>query len=109
MEFADARRFLLALPGVTEEPHFEARSARVGGKMIATWAPDGGWFHLFLAPERIGPACVALAAEPVTWGGKALGVKVTFPADAEALLLEAWRRRAPKRVVAGWEARRADG
>lgn len=107
MDITEIRRFMLALPGTTEEPHFEVQSARVGGKMYATWGSDGEWIHVFLDPEGIAAAIASMGAEAVTWGPRTVGVRVLLPADVRALLVEAWKRRAPKRVVAAWAARGA--
>jgi hypothetical protein len=44
-ELAEARRFALSLPEVTEEPHFDMSSFRVRGKIFVTVPPDGTRLH----------------------------------------------------------------
>lgn len=106
MDIDEVRRFLATLPGTTEEPHFELTSARVGGKIYATWPGNGARIHVFLDAEQTEAAVAAIGAERLLWGSKLAGVRVDLPADVRAILIEAWRRKAPKRVVAVWEAAR---
>lgn len=98
--------FALSLPLATEEPHFEMRSFRVKGRIFATVPPGHRFLHVFVAPERV-PAVVAShpeALHPLHWGAKVAGVRVDLDAahvaEVEALLAEAWRRKAPKRRAA---------
>jgi hypothetical protein len=107
----DVRRFALALPETTEEPHFESASFRIRGRIFATLPPDGEHLHLFVAEDEAqavasgeGPAFEAL------WWGKSLaGLRVHLPSLDSAhlvveLLEDAWRRKAPKRVIAAYDA-----
>jgi len=105
------RRFALALPGASEEPHFERTSFRVGGKIFATADAEGTFLNVFVEQHE---AEAAVANHPasftvVFWGNRAKGVTAdlaTAPPDRlEELLLEAWRRWAPKRLVAELDAR----
>ncbi|MDP2307218.1 MAG: MmcQ/YjbR family DNA-binding protein [Pseudomonadota bacterium] len=105
MNVGDAWAFALSLPQATEEPHFEARSFRVQGKIFATLPPDHRFLHVFLDLDRI-PAVVAShpeALHELHWGAKLCGVRIDLAAarseDVEALLTEAWRRKAPKRLA----------
>lgn len=112
MKLADVRRIALALPEVTEEPHFEKSSFRVRGKIFATVPEDRKHVHLHVdTDERVAlieehPA----AFEPIVWGKK---IKVDWvrvnlaAADRDQLgelLIEAWRAKAPKSVVAAYES-----
>lgn len=97
--------FALSLPQATEEPHFESRSFRVKGRIFATVPPDARFVHVFVAVDRV-PVLVASHPEAVQalhWGAKVAGVRVDLDAanaaDVEALLTEAWRRKAPKRLA----------
>jgi hypothetical protein len=105
------RRFALSLPGVTEEPHFEMSSFRVRGKIFVTVPPDGDRLHVFVDEAEV-DVCVAenpAAFELLRWGQRIRGLRVDLAAApagrVQELIEDAWRRKAPKRVVADWLAR----
>lgn len=111
MDLDQARALALALPEAHEEPHFDLTSFRVGTKIFAT-APEGGDELRVFVDESETKACAAEdpdAYEELWWGKKLSGVRVTLSkADAERvaeLLEDAWRRRAPKRVVKAFDER----
>ena len=100
------RALALTLPGATEEPHFDMVSFRVRGKIFATVPPDELHLHLFIDAAET-EACVAEdpgAFEPLLWGGKPRGLRVSIPAAApdriRELLEESWRRKAPAKLIA---------
>jgi len=100
------RKFALSLPEATEEPHFEATSFRVKGKIFATAPPDSGYVNV-MVDEHETRACVAEAPdvfEEVWWGQKLAAVRVHLKAAKAArvreLLEDAWRRKAPKKLAA---------
>jgi hypothetical protein len=108
-----ARRHALSLPETTEAPHFEASSFRVGGKIFATIPPDGKRLRLLVDPAE---RHALVAANPsafgdVRWGQRTVDdwVEVIVAnanrAEVCELLTDAWRRRAPKRLVADFDAR----
>jgi hypothetical protein len=106
-----ARRFALSLPGASEQPHFEATSFRVGGKIFATAPPDESFLHVFIDVDDV-PAYVAedpRAFEPLLWGQKVRGLRVVLahcpPDRVRELLAEAWRRKAPRRLVTEFDTR----
>jgi hypothetical protein len=110
MRLAQVRRFALALPETTEEPHFESTSFRVHGKIFATAPPDGERLHVFVDEET---RETALALEPdsldkLFWGQRVWGLRVTLatakPRVVESLLMQAWRCKAPKKLVAACDA-----
>lgn len=104
MNLEEVRRFALSLPEVTEQPHFEFTSFRVG-RIFATGPPDEEHLHIFLDPDE----SRALAGQDpevfseLWWGRQLLGVRVRLaPADPTLIcevLEEAWRRKAPKRLL----------
>jgi hypothetical protein len=115
MRLDTARRFALSLPETTEEPHFDLSSFRVKGKIFATVPEGGKLLHVRCDPtERL----VLIAEDPdafeeITWGKRTVDdyVRVKLPvADRRQvceLLEEAWRLRAPKRVLASYDADRS--
>lgn len=110
MELDEARRWALSFPEATEEPHFEMSSFRVGGKIFATVPADEEHLHVFLDE---GEARAAVPGSPgacseLWWGKRLTGVRLDLaeadPAQVRELLEDAWRRRAPKRVAAAYDA-----
>ncbi len=106
----EVRRLALALPEAEEAPHFAMRSFRIRRKIFATLPPDGEHLHVFLDGARIDEILAERPDELVelTWGAKRVGVKVVLavarPDGVAALLTEAWRRRAPARLIAALDA-----
>jgi len=110
MKLEQVRRFALALPESAESPHFEYTSFRVRGKIFATAPPDGTRLHVFV-DEETREAALALASEfleKLFWGQRACGLKVGLakarPRVVESLLMQAWRCKAPKKLVAACDA-----
>ncbi len=107
----EARRLALSLPEVTEAPHFEKASFRVRGKILATLTEEGRHLHVFVDEAE---TRAAVAQDPSTyqelwWGKRLSGVRVRLagaaPDRVAELLDEAWRMKAPKRVVADRDRR----
>jgi len=116
MRLADARKLALSLPETTEEPHFAAGSFRVRGKIFATVPPGGKQLRIFLDSHEVQALIAEMPAtyEPVIWGKRVVpgavcvnlaAAKITVVRE---LLEEAWRLRAPKRVIAAFEAGEGD-
>ncbi len=109
VKYDDAKRYALALPGVSEEPHFGVPSFRVNKRIIVT-VPPGNMLNVFVSDaER--DMCLMVhegCTEKVLWGGKVVGVRV-FLAKAtrgavEDLILRAWKHRAGKKELAALDA-----
>ena len=105
-ELAEARRFALSLPEVTEEPHFDMSSFRVRGKIFVTVPPNGTRLHVFVDPLTV-DSWVAedpAAFGPLYWGERVRGLRVDLAATPAPLLreviAESWRRKAPKSLAA---------
>jgi hypothetical protein len=111
MDLDDVRELVTRLPATSESPHFDLTSFRVGTKVVATAPPEGDWLRIFVDEDEA-RACVEEAPDTfalVRWGQRISGVEVRLAAaDAvrvAELLEDSWRRRAPKRVVAAFDAR----
>jgi hypothetical protein len=102
----------LSLPETTEEPHFEKSSFRVKGKIFATVPEGGKHLHLHVDPaER--QALIDEdpgTFEPIGRGTKIAPdwVRVNLPTADRVqiceLLEEAWRHKAPARVLSAFDA-----
>ena len=112
MRLETARKFALSLPETTEEPHFEKSSFRVKGKIMATVPVGGKHHHLNVEADEGHALCEQFpdAFEPILWGKRVQmeWIRVTLAkadrAIVEELLEDAWRRKAPKRLVAAYDA-----
>lgn len=107
MKLDTFRTFALSLPEVAEQPHFDYGSFRVRGKIFVTVPPDREHIHVFAADQHREQAFAMYPewTEKVHWGGKVVGVRVMLskaPAPAvKALVLQAWRHKAPKSLLGG--------
>jgi hypothetical protein len=105
MKLAAVRKFALSLPEVTEEPHFQLGSFRVRKKLVATFAADGSFLHVFVSPEHRSQALADHAEwiEPLLWGSRVVGLRLLLPnaraAVVKKLLVQAWQHKAPAAVV----------
>lgn len=105
MKFSTIRTYALALPEVTESPHHHFGSFRVRGKIFATFPPGNDFLHLFVSEEQREQALALYPtfAEKLLWGGKVVGLKLSF-ASASAtvvkqLVRQAWETKAPKALL----------
>jgi hypothetical protein len=114
VRLAEARKFALSLPETTEEPHFEAGSFRVRGKIFATVPPGGKQLRIFVEQAEAEALFAedALTFEPVVWGKRTVpgavcvNLATASAAQVRELLEDAWRMRAPKRAITALEAAR---
>ena len=112
MNLDDARELALQLPETHEQPHFDLTSFRVGTKIFATAPVDGDHIRVFVDEDEI-RTCAAEAPHiyaELYWGKKLAALKVTLAtADGDALaelLEDSWRRKAPKKLIAEFDATR---
>jgi hypothetical protein len=106
---ATVRRLALSLPEASEAPHHDMTSYRVAGKIFATVTPDGVGVHIFVGGDEVATyrAEYPGVVEELWWGRRVRGCRVTL-ADATTsllreLLTEAWRSRAPKKLLAQFD------
>ncbi len=108
----DVRKLALSLPEAEEQAHFDKPSFRVRGKIFATLWEKEKRAVLKLSHEeqdafvRMQPDVFAVTP----WGHQGWTSVELARVDRalfEKLLGEAWRRIAPKRTVAAWDAARA--
>lgn len=95
----------LALPEVTETPHFERTSFRIRSKIFATALPDQPFLNVMVG-DAVREPVLAAHAESVSkllWGEKVVGLQVDLRSASNdlvgELLREAWKEKAPKSLV----------
>ncbi len=100
------RKAAMAMPEAIEAPHFERTSFRVGKKIFATMTADGTEAMVKVTPkERVHALLDAHPGAFFSYGGwterlGALGIRLgkADSAIVRALLIDAWRQAAPKRL-----------
>lgn len=106
----DLRAWLLALPGVAEQETWGHPTFRVRDKMFATMSGDGRTATLKASPEvqtelvAAEPAVYSVAAYVGRYGWVSIVLDGADPAELRDLAVDAWRRTAPKRLVAAYDA-----
>lgn len=109
MNLQQVREFALSLPEATEEPHFNYTSFRIRGKIFATAPPEETHLHVFVEEALRVPLVAAQPKvfEDLHWGAKIIGIRILLaraPVNTVfELLVEAWKRKAPKRLLANFE------
>jgi hypothetical protein len=105
------RQLALALPGVEEGTSYGTTAFKVNGKLLARFHQDG---DSLVVKVEYAAREVLMGANPKTfyitdhyrcWPWVLVRISSVDPNDLRQLLEEAWRSRAPKRLVAAWEAR----
>jgi hypothetical protein len=105
LRVADVRTLALALPEATEAPHHDMTSFRVGGKIFATVPPEGDRVHVFVSADEVAASCAEYpgVVEELWWGKKLSGCRIMLRGAHKAmvreLLTEAWRRKAPRKLL----------
>jgi hypothetical protein len=105
-----ARAIALGMPEAVEAEHWGNPSFRIYGRIFAT-VPDPHHLNVMIDPldvesvVRVAPS----ACSELHWGKEVSGVTVDLrrasPRLVGDLLEAAWRRRAPKRLVAAGQAK----
>lgn len=102
MKLAQVRKIALALPEVSEEPHFDRTSFRIRGKIIATAISAEPFLNIMASEAVREPALVMYpdTLEKLYWGKKVCGVTVNLekanPEMVADLLEQTWKEKAPK-------------
>ncbi|WP_437599680.1 MmcQ/YjbR family DNA-binding protein [Sorangium sp. So ce590] len=108
----DLRKLALSLPEAEEQDHFGKPSFRVRGKIFAThWVEQEGAVLKLSLEEQDSLVQAQPDVFSVTpWGHQGwtrVELRRVDRTLLEELLVGAWRRVAPKRVVAQWDAGRS--
>jgi len=105
----DARRFALGLPEVSEQDHHGMHSFRVRGKIFAT-VPDDTHLRVMVDEDEIRAVAAAnpRSCEEFFWGARLAALVVDIgrvrKTLLEELLTDAWARKAPRKLLAEFEA-----
>jgi hypothetical protein len=110
--YAEVRDWVLALPGGQEVmvEEWGHPTLRVNDKMIAAGAPDSPRLSVKASTEeqaellRTDPETYAVAAYTGRYGWVDVNLSTVDPDELHELIVEAWRRTAPKRLVAEYDA-----
>jgi hypothetical protein len=112
VSLADVTAIVQSLPESTHYPHGDGTSYAVRGKRFASAPPDGRYLILAVDDHET-RACVAedpKAFEEWWTFGKYLALRVDLTrvtiGRVRELILEAWLRKAPKRLAAGVDVTR---
>ena len=82
------------------------------GKIFATVPPGDEHLHVFVDEGEVHAAVAEdpAASGPLVWGQRLRGLRIRIAATSNdrvaELLEESWRRRAPARLAAEWDAER---
>lgn len=104
----EARCIALALPEVVEKDHHGMASFRLRGSVLAT-VPDDRTLRVMLDEDAIRAAVAENdgVCAPVLWGRRLSAVAVDLdaadPALVQELVTDAWRRRAPRTLLASFD------
>jgi hypothetical protein len=111
MTFLDARRVALALPGVEEGPSYGTSGFRVSGKLFARVKEDG--VTLVVRTDRDTREAL-LGANPSTffvtphyrgYDWMLIRLPSVKPEELRDQIVAAWKRRAPKKLLAAFDSR----
>jgi hypothetical protein len=109
MTFKQLQRICLALPEVEERETWGDTTFRVRGKIFAISSPDGDSASIKASLDdqsglvAMDPDTFAVAAYTGKYGWVRVRLAGVPPELAERLLRNAWRRTAPKRLLAKLE------
>lgn len=102
----------MSLPETEELPHFDMASFRIRGKIFATVPGAGDRLHVFVDASETKATVTEDPAvySELRWGKRLSGLRVELPSAnvsrVRELLTDAWRRKAPRGVVADYDVER---
>lgn len=108
--FDTVRQLALALPGVEEGTSYGTTAFKVGGKLLARFHQDG---DSLVVKVQYAAREVLMGANPKTfyitdhyrcWPWMLVRIASVDRDELRALLEDAWRSSAPKRLLAAWES-----
>jgi hypothetical protein len=108
--FDTVRQLALALPGVEERTSYGTTAFKVGGKLFARFHQDGESLAVkveFAAREvlmGVNPRTFYITDHYRCWPWMLVRVSSVDADELRGLLEDAWRRLAPKRLLATWES-----
>ncbi|MFI7025874.1 MmcQ/YjbR family DNA-binding protein [Micromonospora sp. NPDC049900] len=112
----EVRRIALGLPEAHASAHFDNADLRVRNKIFAAFPAGAGTVMLRLDPQE---QAALLAEDPATFGAPdnhwgrqgwtSARLDRVDPGQLSELLTDAWRRRAPRRLVTAFDAARPGG
>jgi hypothetical protein len=109
----DLRRLALALPETTEKVTWDVDiTFRVRDKIFAIMGPDGGAASIKASVEAqqalvaSDPETFSVSAYTGRYGWTTVDLERVDPEELRELVEEAWRRTAPKKLVAAFDAGR---
>jgi hypothetical protein len=108
--FDTVRQLALALPGVEERTSYGTTAFKVGGKLFARFHQDGESLAVkveFAAREvlmGVNPRTFYITDHYRCWPWMLVRISSVDADELRGLLEDAWRRLAPKRLLATWES-----
>jgi len=106
----ESRAFALSLPEVVERETWGDCTFRVRDKIFCVMSPGGEQASLRTSLDQqtaliaMDPATYAIAHYTGRFGWVAIQLSTVDPDELCDLMVDAWRRTAPKRVVAAYDA-----
>lgn len=107
----EVRRLALSLPEAEERETWGHPTFRVRDKIFATLSPDGSVGGVKASPQE---QALLLSSDPETfsmadyvgrYGWVTVKLATVDPEVMRGIVVDAWRRTAPKRLVAAYDAR----
>jgi hypothetical protein len=97
------RKHLLAMPGINEKLCFGTPAFYVNDKLFARLKEDGKTLVIHTTERekwmRAKPNIFFITDHYKNYSSMLINLKIVMPADLKKLLTQAWRNRAPKRLI----------